>query len=336
MISQSILQVKMLDKKTWFGIYVIAFVVSLFSLPRSFFTYVSGPLDTIIFLLLQFSIFYLPPIVVYVGINLLKSFKPNLGNYISNHRFIVIGLYFLAEGISFVIYRIITPPFFDAPNYFGRTWIDYLFIFLIILGILLISIGIIKLSALKKASIGIGTGIIILMILVFVGYQNIPTGPPMESGTPIIESLKILGYDARDLNELKAHDGITMLKNSAGIQNNAKEKGERVVIYLRNEGVQTITISELRFGATVYNFQGNVGAIDNYEGTVPQQGNYVILTDGASGLLQSSSELQPGQIASVVLDLTDQFKIGRDTQFKMTTSNGSVFVATIENGGQRG
>jgi len=325
----------MLNKKTWFGIYVIALVVSLFSLPRSFFTYVGGPLDTIIFLLVQFSIFYLPPIVVYVGINLLKSFKPNLGNYISSHRFIVIGLYFLAEGISFVIYRIITPPFFDDPNYFGRTWIDYLFIFLIILGILLISIGIIKLSALKKASIGIGTGIIILMILVFVGYQNIPTGPPMESGTPLTEYLEFLGYDARDLNELKAHDGITMLKNSAGIQNNAKEKDERIVIYYHNHSVQPVTISEVRFAGIVFNFQGNVGVIDNYESTAPMQGNYVILTDGASGLLQSSAELQPGQIVTVVLDLTDDgFIDGRDHQIRITTSKGAIFVGTITIGQQ--
>ena len=164
------------------------------------------------------------------------------------------------------------------------------------------------------------------MIFVFVAYQSIPGG---FVGTPQFEPLKISGYDARDLNELTAHDGITMLKNSAGIQNNAKEKDERIAIYLRNEGVQPVSISELRFSGTVYNFQGNVGVIDNYEGTAPSQGNYVILTDGASGLLQSSSELQPGQTVTVVLDLADQFKVGRDAQIKITTSNGFVWVGTI-------
>ena len=189
----------------------------------------------------------------------------------------------------------------------------------------------------KSHYVAIGVGITALMFFVFVFYQNTGwTGRFIETPPPLIETVKFLGYDTRDLNELKAHDGITMLKNSAGIQNNAKEKDERIVVYLRNESVQTITISEVKFGAEVYNFQGNVGTIDNYEGTAPRQGNYVILIDGASGLLQSSGELQPGQIASVVLDLTDQFKIGRAHEFKITTSNGTVFVRTIDIGQQRG
>jgi hypothetical protein len=176
-------------------------------------------------------------------------------------------------------------------------------------------------------------GITVLMIFVVVDYQRIPMERFDTTGTPLIEDVVILGYDVRDLNELKAHDGITMLKNSAGIQNNAKEKGERVAIYLENRSEQPITISEVNFGATIYNFQGNVGAIDNYEGTAPSQGNYVILTDGASGLLQSSRELQPGQI-SIVLDLTEQFIIGRDAYFGMTTSNGAVFADTMTIGQQ--
>jgi len=188
----------------------------------------------------------------------------------------------------------------------------------------------------KSHYVVIAAGITALMLFVFVINYNTGTGRFHETPAPLIDIIAILGYDARDLNELKAHDGITMLKNSAGIQNNAKEKDERVVIYLRNEGVQTITISEVKFGATVYNFQGNVEAIDNYEGTAPRQGNYVILTDGASGLLQSSGELQPGQNATVVLDLTEQFKVGRDAHFKMTTSKGFVFVGTIGIGQQRG
>jgi len=321
----------MLDKKTWFGIYVIALVVILFSLPRSFIIHLGGPLDTIIYLLLQFSFFYLPPVVVYVGINLLKSFKPNSRNYISSHRLLIIGLYFLAEGIGWIFFHIYTvQAWLDfTPSY---SFIDYS-ILVVLPGILLILIGIIKHSVLKKVIIGIGLGIFVLMIFVFISNST-PTGPPMELGTPIIDSLKISGYDARDLNELKAHDGITMLKNSAGIQNKAIEKGERIVIYLRNESVTPVTIFELSYSGTIYNFQGNEGVIDNYEGTAPSQGNYVILTDGASGLLQSSGELPPGQFVTIVLDLADNFIIDRDTQIKITTSNGNVFVGTITIGQQ--
>jgi len=182
----------------------------------------------------------------------------------------------------------------------------------------------------KSHYVAIGASITALMIFVFVIYPNTVPGDFVTA--PALETIVFLGYDARDLNELKDHYGITMLKNSAGIQNNVKEKDERVVVYLRNEGVKTVTFSEVKLGSTVYNFQGNVGAIDNFEGTAPQQGNYVILTDGASGLLQSSAELQPGQIASVVLDLTDQFKIGHASQFKLTTSIGYIFVGRVDIG----
>jgi len=188
----------------------------------------------------------------------------------------------------------------------------------------------------KSHYVVIAAGITALMLFVFVINYNTGTGRFHETPAPLIDIIAILGYDARDLNELKAHDGITMLKNSAGIQNNVKEKDERVVIYLENQSVQTITISEVKFGGTVYNFQDNVGAIDNYEGSAPRQGNYVILTDGESGLLQSSDELQPSQIASVVLDLTDQFIIGRGSVFKMTTSIGFVFEDVIYIGQQHG
>jgi len=36
------------------------------------------------------------------------------------------------------------------------------------------------------------------------------------SGTPSIESVKIIGYDARDISALRAHDGQTMPPLSAG------------------------------------------------------------------------------------------------------------------------
>jgi len=194
-------------------------------------------------------------------------------------------------------------------------------------GIILISIGIIKLSALKKALIGIGAGIIVLMIFLFIIYQSIPQDNFVVA--PQLETLWWRGYDARDLNELIAHDGITMLKNSAGIQNNAKEKGERIAIYLRNDSVTPVIFSEVKFAGTVYNLQENVKVIDNYDGTAPSQGNYVILTDGASGLLQSSGELQPGQTVTVVLDLADQLEDGSEYQIKVTTSNGGVWVDAI-------
>ena len=317
----------MLDKRSWLSLNgIVIIIASLLFVPAA---YAHGNilpqnLGTVLLLL---TVIVFPPVLVYLVINLLKSLKPNSGNYISSNRLLKIGFYFLAWGISIIFLSL------SLTTGYNFTPVSLLLFLPALPGIILISIGIIKLSALKKASIGIGTGIIVLMIFVFVSYQSMPQDNFVTP--PQLEYLEFLGYDARDLNELKAHDGITMLKNSAGIQNNAKEKDERIVIYYHNHSTQPVTISEVRFAGIVFNFQGNVGVIDNYEGTAPMQGNYVILTDGASGLLQSSAELQRGQIVTVVLDLTDDgFIDGRDHQIKITTSKGAIFVGTITIGQQ--
>ena len=317
----------MLGKRSILGGIVIIIAILIFFLWANAY-YLQNLISVLLLVLVLLAIIGSPIVLVYLVINSLRSHKPNLGNYIHSNRLLKIGFYFLAGGIG----TSTTILFLYAITLFSNSFLPRPEHFLPLLpGILLISIGIIKLSALKKASLGIGVGIIVLMI-VFVNYQSnyqsIPRGDFME--TPQFESLKILGYDARDLNELTAHDGITMLKNSAGIQNNAKEKDERIAIYLQNDGVQPVTISEVGFAGTVYNFQGNVGVIDNYEGTAPSQGNYVILTDGASGLLQSSGELQPGQIVTIVLDLVDSYDMkGPKILIKITTSNGDIFVGGI-------
>ena len=318
----------MLDRRSWFSLNgIVIIIASLLFVPVA---YAHGNilpqnLGTILLLL---TVIVFPPILAYLVINLLKSLKPNSGNYIHSNRLLKIGFYFLAGGISTTILFLYSLTLFSPSP---ALLVHYL---PLLPGIILISIVIINHFVSKKVPTAIVVTVVVLLIFVFIFiiYQTQNTGipPPTKLGTPIIEYLEFLGYDARDLNELKAHDGITMLKNSAGIQNNAKEKDERIVIYYHNHSIQPVTISEVRFAGIVFNFQGNVGIIDNYDGTAPSQGNYVILTDGASGLLQSSAELQPGQIVTVVLDLTDDgFIDGRDTQFRIETSNGAIFVATI-------
>jgi translation elongation factor EF-Tu-like GTPase len=53
-------------------------------------------------------------------------------------------------------------------------------------------------------------------------------------------------------------------------------------------------------------------------------------------LATTSAEIQPGQQATIVIQLDDNVKVGRDTQFKLTTANGAVFVGTIIAGQQSG
>jgi len=161
------------------------------------------------------------------------------------------------------------------------------------------------------------------------------------SGTPQIELIKIVGYDARDVSSLQTHQGgLMLLAASGGNADSASQQHERIAVYLKNDSVQKMLIAELRFGGTVYNYAGTAaldaqGALSSIPG-----GTYdVWLTD--DGILdvmltEGAAELQPGQTATVVLALDTDFKTGRDTQFKLTTTNGAVFVGTVVIGQQVG
>ena len=159
------------------------------------------------------------------------------------------------------------------------------------------------------------------------------------SGTPQIEALEVVGYDASDADALLAHEGTTMLAASGGVADNSKDAGERVAVYIKNDSVQKITISELRFAGELYSFVPAVANLDTAAAAAaPTQGGYVILNDpSANGVLNSNQgELQPGETASIVLGLNQNIKIGRDTQFNLKTTNGNVIVGTVNIGQQSG
>ena len=48
------------------------------------------------------------------------------------------------------------------------------------------------------------------------------------------------------------------------------------------------------------------------------------------------TEIQPGEQVTVILQLDDNVKVGRDAQFKIATANGAVFVGTVIAGQQTG
>ncbi len=161
------------------------------------------------------------------------------------------------------------------------------------------------------------------------------------SGTPTIESIKILGYDGRDVSTLQTHDGGPMLlAASGGDADSLNEQHERIAVYLKNDSVQKMLISELRFGGTVYTY-ANTATLDaqGVASSIPGGEYDVWLSeDGVTDLMlaEGAAELQPGQTATVMLALDTDFKSGRDTQFKLTTTNGAVFVGTVVIGQQSG
>lgn len=172
--------------------------------------------------------------------------------------------------------------------------------------------------------------------IVFVFSQGFFSSAQI-SGTPSIESLKILGYDARDATALTLHDGQSVATLAGTNSTNGLVAGERIAVYLKNDSVQKVTLSEVRFAGEVYTFAtATSGALNlAVSGT---DGQFQIATKGTQtgGLDSTSAEIQPGQQASVILQLKDTIKTGRDAQFKLSTSNGAVFVGTVVAGQQSG
>jgi len=160
------------------------------------------------------------------------------------------------------------------------------------------------------------------------------------SGTPQIEAMEIVGYDATDSAALVGHEDTVMLAGSGGTADNSKTAGERIVVYVKNDSVQKITISQLRFSGALYNMTQSVDTLDTAAaGAAPIQGQFVIWNNpaGPLNLLNSNvGELQPGETASIVLGLQQNIKIGRDSQFQLKTTNGNIIVGTINVGQKSG
>lgn len=156
------------------------------------------------------------------------------------------------------------------------------------------------------------------------------------SGRPTIEAVKIVGYDARAVDIIVNQNGSPFGAGSGGDTDALKEAGERISVFIKNDSVQAITLSELRFGGSVYTFANPAPATL----AVLASGYTIAGIGGGTGtdLISTSSvaEIQPGQTGSIVLALSEDMKSGRDTQFKITTTNGAVFVGTVVVGQQSG
>ena len=143
----------MLDERSSSLSGIVILIVSIFFVPNSAFAngFYNNPVEVVIGLSYLISIVVVPLAFVYLGIVSLKHFNPNLGNYIHGNRLLKIGFYFLAEGLTWVIYRAITiQDWSNLQFYYYWSSIDMLML-LVIPGILLISIGVTK-NRLSKLS----------------------------------------------------------------------------------------------------------------------------------------------------------------------------------------
>ncbi len=178
--------------------------------------------------------------------------------------------------------------------------------------------------------------------IVFVFSQGFFSSAQI-SGAPQIESMKIVGYDARDVTEMQLHDGQGTNVIDGALSNGLLPT-ERIAIYVQNNSVGKTTLSEVRFAGTVYSYADVTGqttleafGTDGYH----LQNTFVIVNRSdpllaATISIATNAELQPGQIATILLELDETLKEGRDAQIKLTTANGAVFVGTVIAGQQSG
>jgi len=153
------------------------------------------------------------------------------------------------------------------------------------------------------------------------------------SGTPAIESVKILGYDARDVVSLIAPNGFAMTVASGDPNTQGKNVGERVLVYIKSDSVEQILLSEVRLGGHLYQYN-TVDPIPVF--TPGTGGTYGIMTNSTHMIIDQAGIVQPGETVGIIIDLNDNFPVGRDTQIKLTTTNGAVFVGTVVMGQNTG
>jgi len=153
------------------------------------------------------------------------------------------------------------------------------------------------------------------------------------SGTPAIESVKILGYDARDVQFLNAHDGGVLTAIGSDNTNQGKNLGEYVIVYIKNDSVGQILFSEMRLGGTVYQYN-SPGPILAF--ATANTGQYYVLDNSTNSIASQAAVAEPGETIGILFELDDNFPTGRDTQFKLTTTNGAVFVGTVVMGQNSG
>jgi len=176
-------------------------------------------------------------------------------------------------------------------------------------------------------------------IVFFASLENLDTSQISEAFHT--ESITILGYDARDTSQFKVHDGGYVLEAySGGNENGIPEQHERMSFYFWNKSNNEIHLAELRFGGTIYTY-ANTTALDSFgeESGIPG-GTYDIWISRQSGndvmLLDNTAVIKPGDSVTIVFALDKDYKLGRDTQLKLTTTNGNIFVGTIVIGLQIG
>ncbi len=120
--------------------------------------------------------------------------------------------------------------------------------------------------------------------------------------------------------------------------------GDRVAVYLQNQSVGPVTITEVLIAGLEYVYPAIAPTVDLTAiggANSPANGEYFIVKQGIDGFpaevsIEATPVLAPGEEVSLLFTLEDSLTVGRDAQIKITTANGAVFVGTLISGQQSG
>jgi len=204
-------------------------------------------------------------------------------------------------------------------------------------------------------------------ILIFVFAQGFFTDTNIAG--PSIDSLEIFGFDARDSGLIGApicsaatsrasHTGtcITSVGATASTANtNRLNEGDPILIYVRNSGGKAVTVSSVNVAGRTYALEDVTTDIATGQ---PGSGEFILaneptITDftetgrktGGTATV-SGGVINPGEEKTLVIRFKSAttadnvgpvtVKIGRSVQVTITTGNGAVFTANVQNGTARG
>lgn len=176
-------------------------------------------------------------------------------------------------------------------------------------------------------------------ILIFVFAQGFFTDSQITTSPPI-ESLSIVGHDARDLEA-----GVALLCANGddnplvGVTEDNKIVGaddEAIAVYILNNSPKAVTISELRIGGLV--FQGGPDDVDGYDETADPTGVGVWALYDASCTVKDDvlPTLEPGETVTLIAIPDGTYKVGREAPINIITGAGNKFTGSIPVGTQRG
>jgi len=192
-----------------------------------------------------------------------------------------------------------------------------------------------KRSSRRGVSVIIGSLLLVAIAVVgstmIFGFSQGFFNQAQISGAPTIESVQILGYDARDVTELNVHNGKVMADGTAGDPTSlGKIIDEGVAVHIKNDSVIEILLKEIRLGGTVYEYDTSILPLSAWDDTVNLvPGKYFILRDSTTIIQKPIPLVQPGAAVTILIDLDENFQIGRDIQFKLTTAKGTTILGTI-------